>query len=304
MPEENYLLDAIDKLTKPHTTRIIQANDAGISCINIINHEPLLLRLRRSLVGGFSPHDAGSSSARERIPMNAGALAMFDEISLQINRWYLAAFETPEHIYVEQRLRRWYAQWATSDPSEAELVRITRLVERWVDQISAFFDPHQTLELTVAIREPLWQVKKTRQYVGMRDGKKSYRVLPLLDADGEPVLIPKTDPETGQQKYRIIKRLPATCPRCGEYVAYDPKTGDQIFALILQYREEGLGTIQHAMAECRFCEHHWTGGSGVRELSYTIEQEDEAMNAAAAAQRTEEQLAARQQRIANRVTVV
>lgn len=216
---DNPLLDAVDKLTRTHTTRVLQANDAGISCISEVEHEPLLLLLRDAVVGGTSAH-AGSSPARERIPFDAGALALFDEIVAQVNAWYRLVPGAVEERHVQDRLRDWYVDYENrrragqvTDAADWDTVR---LVEGWAHRIAGMFEPPVKLELT-----------------------------------------------TG-------------CPVCGERFAFDPKTGDRVTAIIIEYRNLGEETLDKATGLCRSCEAVWKGRAGLRELRWLVDEKDKA----------------------------
>lgn len=151
MTDSNYLLDAVDKLTLKDTSRVMQANEAGISCVSEVVHEPLLIQLREAVVGGIGKH-AGSSAARERLPFDAGALRLFDDIVKQVNAWYLTTPKPVEERHLEDRLRDWYQDFENrrragrvSEAAEADAIRI---VEGWQRSIEAMFDPPVRLELT------------------------------------------------------------------------------------------------------------------------------------------------------------
>lgn len=211
----NYLLDAVQKLTQPHTTKVPQANEAGIGCISDVIHDPLLLQLRDSVAGGTGKH-AGSSPARERIPFDAGALELFDTIAKQINAWYLELPGAREDRYVHDRLTDWYGDYEnrrragkTTDTADRDTVK---LVEGWARSIEAMFDPPQRIEIT-----------------------------------------------TG-------------CPMCGARYAFDPRNGDQMTAIVIEYRELGELTLDRATGMCRSCETVWRGRHGVRELRWLIDQ--------------------------------
>ena len=273
--DTNFMLEAIEKLTIPHATRVLQTNDAGISCISDVNHDPLLVTLRDAVAGGTSAHN-NSTMGSERIPLNPGAMELFDAIARQVNVWYLAINEPREHLHIHTRLGRWYlnfedrrrkAKLTASEEHDA-----LKLVEGWARSIEAMFDPPSVLELTQEYREPV-MVPKTR--VRVVDGERVKE--PVTDAAGDVVMVPKLD-RLKQPLLRLVKTEPAACPNCGERYAHDPKSGDQISALILEYRELGPETFDHATGLCRFCSEVWRGGSRVRELRWLIDHADDTPN--------------------------
>ena len=236
---DNYLLDAIQRLTSTTTTRVEQINeyDDGrdpITCVSTVTHEPLLLQLRDAVAGGIGSHK-GSTSARERIPFDAGALELFGSIAGKINGWYLELPGEKEHLHIHTRLTRWYLWFE----NERRAGRVTETVERartktlegWVRSIENMFDPPTVFELTEIVGGTLV------------DGK-------------------------------IIggRNVPIACPVCGNSKAFDKKTGDVMAALVVEYRAVGPSTFEQATGLCRFCEQVWRGGTGVRELRWMIDQ--------------------------------
>jgi hypothetical protein len=215
MGEHNELLDAVQKLARPYRTKVLQQNDAGISCITDIEHAPLLLQLRDAVIGGIGKH-AGGSAARERIPFDAGALELFDEIAAVINGWYRRLPNAVEERHINDRLSDWFVDYENRRRGgkitlETDL-DTTRLVEGWARRIEGMFDPEKTLEVTGA------------------------------------------------------------CPTCGARYAFDPKSGDQMTAVVIKYRELGELFFDHATGMCRACTEVWKGGSRLRELRYLIDQ--------------------------------
>ena len=273
MSENNYLLDAIDKLTRNHITRVVQTNAQGITCTSAVDHDPLLLQLRDAVVGGIGSKGSGSDGSA-RIPFDAGALHLFDGIAKNVNAWYLDLPGAVEERYLWDRLRDWYIDFENrrcagkiSDTLEHDTVR---LIEGWSRSIEAMFDPPITLELTYEHRVPIMVPKYRRRVI---DGEVVNE--PILDENGNPMTYQKRD-KNGERMTRLIKTEPAQCPICGERYAHDPKTGDQITAIILEYRNIGTETLDKATGLCRFCTTVWRGRTGLRELRWAIDNPTEA----------------------------
>lgn len=233
LTETNYLLDAIQKLTTVHKSKVMQSRTLEnrnldgevvatheVTYVTDVFHDPLLVTLRDAIVGGIGSH-VGSSPARERIPLDPGALALFDEISAHINRWYRAldAFRFHEHIH--DRLAAWYIDFENRRRagiiSDADETITTNLVEGWARRIEAMFDPPKTIELTSG------------------------------DA-------------------------PVPCPVCGGQYAIDPRSGDRMTALVIEYREVGQDTMDQATGLCRSCSAVWRGSTGVRQLRWLVDE--------------------------------
>lgn len=241
MHDENYLLLAVDKLTKPHTSKVLQSKtveqrDAegevvasiDIACVSVVDHEPLLLRLRDAVVGGIGSK-GGSSDGSARIPFDPGAQALFDRIAQQINAWYIELPNAREDRTITSRLRDWFiafenrrrAGQTLSDEEESTL----RLVEGWVRAIETMFDPPTMLEITE-------------------------------DVYGAP-------PQA------------AACPVCGGRYAIDESSADRIIALVVEFRDLGIETLEKSTGLCRSCGFVWRGSSGLREMRYALEQRPE-----------------------------
>lgn len=274
---ENELLDAVDALTLPRTTKIPQANEAGIWCISEVEHTARLAHLRAAIVGGIGSHAGGSGE--DRLPFDAGALALYTEIESAVSAWYVSLTGKSVHLLPETTLRQWYlafdnAYRAGQVPDEERFVR-TQLLGRWAKQIDGKFEPRKRIELTVTIREPVMV-----PVVRYRADENGYRVpVTLRNEDGTPQLRQKLHYRTKEPLTRVVERRPATCPECKENTAHDPKTGDKILALILEYRDESFRTVEHATITCRSCEATWEGGPGCRAVSWEIEQEEIRLNA-------------------------
>jgi hypothetical protein len=147
--DTNYLLEAIERLTIPHKSHVVQSKN-GISCVSEVQHRPLLLLLRDAVAGGTSGH-APSAQSREKIPVNPAALELWDSIVTQINAWYLALPEPNEHLYIHTRLGRWYLDFenrrrrGTINSDDEHLTE--KLLQGWAHTIEAMFDPPTTREL-------------------------------------------------------------------------------------------------------------------------------------------------------------
>jgi len=274
----NYLLDAVDKLTLKHISKVAQTNDAGISCISEVEHQPLLLQLRDAVVGGIGSK-GGSSDGSARIPFDAGALALFDSIVARVNAWYLTLPDAREERSIDGRLRDWYLDFANrmraGDVSDAEEKITLRIIEGWERAIVAMFDPPTTLELTEEHWEP---VMKAKTRVRVIHGERVRE--PVMDELGQPVMIQKTRTQITDGKReivplrRLVRTEPAACPDCGERYAHDPRTGDQITAIIIEYRNIGEETLDQAIGHCRFCGQVWRGRSGMRALRWSVDHPD------------------------------
>lgn len=252
--QENYLLDAIDALTLPRKVRIHQPDPkgSGVTCVADGIEDAPIARLREAIAGNTGSH-AGSSDPRTRIPLDPGALGLYNRIEDRILEWYVGLLKTPPHLLPEQNLREWYrgAQYGLSRGhlvDEALAAEVTRQVSSWVRQIGDMFDPPRRMEITRRVQVPLVNPKS-----------------------GEHLYWPD-----GSLRVRLSTR-PAHCPRCDQATAFDPSTGDQTTALIIEYRQSQEDyAVQAAAARCRSCEWTWRGDAGIRELRLAIDEWEEA----------------------------
>jgi hypothetical protein len=268
---DDYLLLAVEKLARGTKTKIIQTSDAGISCIGEVAHEPLLLILRDAIAGGTSPR-AGVVASEDKIPLNSGASELFAPIARQINAWYRALPGAVEERYIHDRLNDWYLDYRNrvrrGDVSEADEKHVLRTLEGWVRAIESMFDPPNVIQVTTATKEPLLKPKTRRRFDP--DSGESYRE-PVLDGEGNPVMTPRLD-KNREPRFRLVDTRAASCPICGERYALDPKTGDRIYALIIEQRESLGVELDNTTAMCRFCEEVWRGQAGVTRLREQIDQ--------------------------------
>jgi hypothetical protein len=69
-----------------------------------------------------------------------------------------------------------------------------------------------------------------------------------------------------------LLEITTSCPVCGERYAYNPDTGQQIPAVVVQFRDTlGPTMLDEATGLCRFCEAVWKGRHALRELRFDID---------------------------------
>lgn len=218
------LLTAVDALTLPSVVKVKQS-DGDREWTTECRQVPLLVQLEAAVAGGIGSH-AGSSPARERMPIDAGALELLSQIDAVVSVWYWSVPNVRLKVDLSTRLRVWYVHHANlvraGKIGAAEDAKTTRMVEGWVSKIRGTFDPPIRLELTE-----------------------------MVDGRMVPVACPSPD--------------------CGERIAYDPRTGDRIIALVVEYRELGSETLDQAVASCRACGGEWRGRAALRGLRWLLD---------------------------------
>lgn len=267
------LLKAIDKLTTEYQdAHWLHDEQTGDHQIVRVRRQGLLKQLRQSIVGGIGSH-GGSSSESERLPFDAHALELYDAIERNITSWFVNLIEQPVHLELEKNLREWFIVFSREvedkSHSDAYTRGFVRKVEGWVRAIEDKFDPPKRFELTVS------------EYIPVRDEQgepviehDEYVFETECDRRGRPIL----DPDTDEPKLKVKRHHPAECPICGAATAYDPKTGDQMMALIIEYRERGNETIDGTRGLCRSCTQYWDGLAGVRQLKAEVDAQETRLN--------------------------
>jgi hypothetical protein len=254
----DYLLDAIDALTLPRKTRITVASANGIECVSEHEGDSLLAQLRDSIAGGIMSHAGGSSDPAERLPINAGAIHLYEQIERRIGEWYVDAFHKPVGLLPEADLREWHRDLllqrsrvlstdvGAQESFDALEVEVTRVVTSWVRRITDFYDPPKRLEITTIVEVPV---------VDPKSGERLYR-------------------RDGELRTRLSTR-PAPCPLCQQPSAFDPTTGDSITALVIEYRtSDAEAALRTAVAVCRSCEARWEGDHDIRALRLAIDERE------------------------------
>ena len=147
------LLTAVDALTLPSVVKVKQS-DSDREWTTECRQVPLLVQLEAAVAGGIGSH-AGSSPARERMPIDAGALELMGQIEGVVSGWYWSVPNVRLKVDLSTRLRVWYVHHANQVRAgkigAADDVKTTRMVEGWVSQIRGMFDPPIRLELTEVV---------------------------------------------------------------------------------------------------------------------------------------------------------
>lgn len=147
---DNLLLDVVDELSLPGKVKVAQS-DGERSWTVDAERVPLLIQLRDAVAGGIGSH-GGSALGSERMPIDAGALELFDEIAGQVSEWYLAIPQRRQHLLVTDRLRAWYV-FHVSEVRAGRISEVSdrdalELVTSWVARIRLMFDPPIRLDFT------------------------------------------------------------------------------------------------------------------------------------------------------------
>lgn len=147
--DSNYLLDAVDALSRPQKHKVVQDGPvgSGLAGQKVVKVElpPLLLQLDEAIRGTIGI--GGSASLKsQRNMLDADALYRFMQISSQIKDWarQVHATVTPDAC---ETLRAWYLKYEDRTVNGAgERFRV-KMLRSWASQIEAKLDPPRVREL-------------------------------------------------------------------------------------------------------------------------------------------------------------
>lgn len=165
MTEYNDLLDAVDQLTKPTRTKVVQ-DDNNVATVEM---PPLLDGLQSAIRSSMGGNTAGGALAHERSILDDDALFKFIRIASQIIDWCRAR-KVATTGDAGHNLRAWYASnlgQAMSDEVEAYY---TRTLNGWAGEIRSKLDPWREKDLPDAC--PVCEAKEW-----WRDGERFPRPL-------------------------------------------------------------------------------------------------------------------------------
>ncbi|GAB3125871.1 DUF7341 domain-containing protein [Glaciibacter psychrotolerans] len=140
------LLSAVDALTQPVRSMVIQSNDAGITCTSPVVLPSLLERLQASIQSSMGGSSSGASLASERAPLDTGALFEAMKITAQIDSWCHSAKIMPTHQPAND-LRAWYVATLSRPADEAREDFCVKQLGKWARSIEAMMDRPREKEL-------------------------------------------------------------------------------------------------------------------------------------------------------------
>jgi hypothetical protein len=140
--DRNYLLDAVDELTKPKRTKVLQ--DDGKT--TTVTADPLLKQLDESIRSSLGAGSAGGRLAFEGAILNMAALFTAMKISSQIGDWCRLVDVRPVKDSSND-LRAWYVASLSRDISEGSRKVQVKQLEKWAGQIRALLDPPKEWDL-------------------------------------------------------------------------------------------------------------------------------------------------------------
>lgn len=148
MGEYSDLLDAVDQLTKPTRTKIVQDDPATPTSTRLITVEqaPLLERLQEAIRGTIGI--GGSKSlASERSMLDGDALRRFMVIATTVNDWARLAGADVHKGDPVATLRAWYVAYQQKPHADEADLWHARELYSWVGQINAKLDPPRVWDL-------------------------------------------------------------------------------------------------------------------------------------------------------------
>jgi hypothetical protein len=145
--DPNYLLDAVDALTKPVRRKVIQDTEGGGTQTVTIILPCLLEQLEASIYGSVVNDGGGGSSApQQRNVLDGDALFALVKMKSAIGDWsrMVGIRATKEAV---DDLRQWYIAYNARPASDGREF-YERELGKWARQIEARLDPVKRLEIT------------------------------------------------------------------------------------------------------------------------------------------------------------
>ncbi|WP_213816197.1 hypothetical protein [Glaciihabitans sp. dw_435] len=184
---DNYLLDAVDALTKPVRSKVIQDSpDAAMPGTSVATVElPSLLDQLDEAIRGTIGIGGSGSLANERNMLNNDALHRFVTISSMIKDWARAVkIPVKTGDLPGPMLRAWFIAFTAAGQPSLEAERFySRQMNGWAAQISAMFDPPRTRDLPDAC-----PVCEATEWWNPETGQKYPRPLVISFHDGPDLL--------------------------------------------------------------------------------------------------------------------
>lgn len=141
------LLNTLDVLTKD--AHVVEwQGDGEARTIFKRTDPPLLDRLHAAIVSDTGGNGSGKA-ARERAPLDIGALQLFDSIDGRARAWLDEVGARPgKDVEVTQILQSWYVLWGASNPSDGLAGNYLNVLDGWVNAINDVLSPPKRIELT------------------------------------------------------------------------------------------------------------------------------------------------------------
>lgn len=160
----NDLDAAVTLLTRWNPQRIEQEDEYGHPSVSFKMIPPLLGQLRLAMTPGMESGSGGGSGRPAPMALNAYDLLRRIEETSTYEYWTNGGTDRLTAISLEQRIRYW-AMMARRAPEP--LAQATRLVEGWVRDIDALFNPQKRIEL-----KGRCPVCKSSHYLAEEDGEE------------------------------------------------------------------------------------------------------------------------------------
>lgn len=220
------LLEALDALTKPTYTRVVQEvfqtiigkdgrpklDETGAPRRQLtgtkpvrLAHDPLLTQLQGAITGAMGNTEGSAASLKfTRGVINSDALFQFVRIRSTITDWARAAGLDRCDDPVDE-LRRWYHSWTATPKPDADEKWRTRKLESWATLIEDTIDPWRSMPLP----GPCPQPECPQQQI---DGLWFYWDQRTKEQGNRPLLV---EYKRGDGTVRVEDWARARCRACG-----------------------------------------------------------------------------------------
>lgn len=141
------LLDIVNELSEPIRVEF------WIGTHKHTRTDPALLeQLRIAVAGDIGGRGGASKPARERTPIDVGALTLLEEIDGRVRAW-LVESGVEHRGDLKVALRRWYGVWTRYPRELSDESRVFAILQGWVGRIRDLVDPPTRQELTARCPE-------------------------------------------------------------------------------------------------------------------------------------------------------
>ncbi|ANP74522.1 DUF7341 domain-containing protein [Cryobacterium arcticum] len=141
------LLESVDLLTKPRVSKVVQSNEAGITCTSPVELPPLLDALDEAIRSNMGGTTSGGSDPATRSLVDAGALMKLMQISSTVMSWCRSVDAVIDKQSMTVTLRRWYVKFNECQHEDGMVNWYANQIVKWEGQILALLDPPKEKDL-------------------------------------------------------------------------------------------------------------------------------------------------------------
>ena len=173
------LLEAVENLINPRKSKVVQQNEAGITCTSPVDLPSLLDQLELSIQSSMGGSTSGASLAFEGAPLNTAALFEAMKITSQIGSWCHSAKVIATRQPAVDLIAWHVATLAINQSEQVESSQIKQL-GKWAKTIESLLDRPREKDLPDAC--PVCEASEW-----WKEGVRYHRPLIIRYRPDEPV---------------------------------------------------------------------------------------------------------------------